>query len=833
MSLESHNFGPVLTNTFGEAYLPSVNQEIFSVSGSESFFSSHFGECFDRKDSLFIIVGTDSGLLVKWLLKKGMGEGSRYLFVEFPTLLQRLEEEGLIPGDLPSHLVITTPEMWLEQAQAMSLKSYCYLGNVQQIPALVVVDAFFDEYTTLWNGFQEAIGQFQIQVGHETGSRVFMMKGLENLAENRVPAPCLCDIFTGRTGVLLAGGPSLRESFPWVKANREHLTVFAVSRIAQQLQQEGIVPDLVFAIDPHDIIFHQSKDMLTLGEHTVLVNVYHLNPRLLSQWRGRSVFMGVLFPWDTELNQTNFTFPGITVGHQALGMGIEMGFSQIVLAGFDLCFDKSGFTHAEGSVERNIGPYTAPSELKVETNGGWQAETRYDFLNAIPSLALLASQAQERGCQIINPAAGAVRIEPIAHRPWDEIELKTGPEPTTESAWQTIQAALPEDSAQTRNQHFSAVEAELVRVRSEVRTIIRLTTEAMDCNERFFGRKGKAPNFKFKKRMDEIESILDEAHKPITDLVKKWGMRDFLKLSRPDADREWSDDDIEKAGHRYYEIYKESATALIRLLDDVRQRLRCRQEEEKPRPKLKMLMAQWQRDQQYGRAFILQQRRGEDLQSLGSQASELLAEMATEFDRVMTETDHDYRKHCQVAQATPQAIRSKAMVFFKTKDAERLRLFWEGLTETESEGKDQYGLFIKGLMAELEGNPQGALRSYRQVTHALLMTDCMKRNLSICLQQGDLVSARAVAERLAKRSPLHIPYYADLLRLSGERERAVTVYTDYVKIVKNDFVTIQKLGKLHQEMGDIEAARAVFQGILDRDSENRGAKQLLAGLEAG
>ncbi|MBF0161014.1 MAG: DUF115 domain-containing protein [Magnetococcales bacterium] len=827
------DFGPVLQNSFGEYYLPALNQEIFSQSGSDSFYRSHFGESLQKKDFLYLIVGTDGGLLLHWLIKQGLAEGSRYLFIEYPELVAYLRAEAAFPDTLPEAIHLCSPTDWLRVAEDLAMRDYCYLGQVLRIKSLAVLDGFFEAYFSTWKLFEEQASQYQTQVGREIGSRIFLIKGLENLAENNTPAECLIGLFQGKTAVLLAGGPSLKESFAWVKANRPHLVVLAVARIASQLERAGIQADFFFAIDPHDIIFHQSKAVLSSWQRAILINVYHLNPRLLGQWRGRSLFMGPLFAWKSPLNPTHMlSFPGITVTHQALGMAIEMGFSQVIVAGFDLCFDREGFTHAEGSEERKAGPFAAPLELWVETNGGWQAETRYDFLSAIPSLEQLALFASKRGCRVINPAPGAAKVALVEHLPWESLEV--APLPT--SAWEMVQARLPPATASYRLRHCEAVLGELSQVRTEVQQVLRLATEALACNEKFFGRKGHAPNFKYKLRMDEIEKTLDEEHAQTAVLVKRWGVADFLKLSRPDQNREWSDQEIEETGRRYYEIYRESAIALMRLLDETRQRLRVRMEEEKAHPAIKTLLAQWKKDNQPARLQIFLDRRGQEIADFPEGMRGGLHALLESYQQALAETQTDYKAHLFQSMATPQAIRFKMMSLFRQKESERLLSFAQGLEKSAAEAleaedvateattrKEQYVLLIHGLVAELADDREQAVACYQRVTAPLLLTEVLQRLLTLFLLQGDLLAALPVAQRLAERSPLHIPAYGDLLRLTGQPQGAVDVYRAFIDKVKQDWVTRIKLGKLYGEMGNVAAARQVFEEILQQDPDNKAA----------
>ncbi|MBF0212100.1 MAG: DUF115 domain-containing protein [Magnetococcales bacterium] len=821
------SLGPFLMNRFGERYLPSVNQEAFSRVGSDNVFQQQYGDFFAREDSLYLIAGCDSGLLVQWILRKKRPEGSRFIFLDHPAILQRLREEGILPEELPAGVLATTVDRWIVEAEPFSLKEYFYLDQVFVAKSLAVVDGIHDGYVGLFGELERTLGQYRLQVSQEIGHRVFMTKGLENLAENRTPASRLQGSFAGQTAVLLAGGPSLPESLPWIRQHRAHLTILAVARVADHLRREGVVPDLLVAIDPHGVIFHQSKGMLGFWRESLLVNMYHLNPALLAQWKGRSVYMGPLFPWDSPLNPVNVFYPGITVGHQALGIAVDMGFSRVVLAGFDLCFTREGFTHVAGSVEQEIGPFIARGDLMVETNGGWMAETRHDFLNAIPSLAALAQYAAERHCQVINPSPAAARIDGVAHLPWESLI----PEPMARPAQDLLRERLPAETGADRLTFYQTIDQEVVAVRKVAAKVKSLALEGIECNDGLFGRRGKTPDFKFKKRMDAIERTLDEEYREVSRLVKKWGLGAMLKLSRPDKEREWSDEEIERAGRLYYEIYRDNATALIKLLDGVRQRIRARQEEEKHRPDFKTLLKQWREDGEPGRALVFLERRGWSLDDLPESVRPGFRESLEKFEALLTETDHDYKKYILSVQSSPQTVRVKAQAMFRNRERDRLAHFASGLEKSTLVERPEHLHLIRGYLAELDGAHEQAARHYRQVTHPALLAEALQRLFTLALQGGDLLTAQAVSQRLSELSVAHIPFHAELLRLNGHGATAAAIYEEYLKLVRKDFVSMVKLGRLYLELGQPERARETFSRILEEDPDNQAVRTFLADLD--
>lgn len=820
--------GPVIENAFGERYFPSITGESFTTVGSDAFYQRQFGKNLHTPDTMFLILGTDGGLLLDWVIRKQVDPDSRYLFIELEGSLDRLREEFMIPETLPDNVHLCPLQEWMKKAEELSMRDYFYVSKILIHRSISVVDGYHDGYVALDNAFEEEMNHYRFAIQQEIGTRIFSQRGIENLAENRLPIALLDDCFKGKTAVLMAGGPSLDESFDWVHTHRRNLVILAVTRIAPQLKRVGIVPDFLFAIDPHGIIFHQSKEMLDFHEQAILVNMYHLNSRLLGQWQGEKLFMGPCFPWTTDKNPPiTRLYPGITVSHQALGVAIHMGFSQIILKGFDLCFSKEGFTHAKGSEETLAGPYAKRTQLWVETNGGWMAETSADFHTSIPSLSQLAAQAdrpEEERCRVINPSPTSAKIEHVEHLPWETLQ----PEPLEMSPRDRVHQVLEQANIPSEEEHFSRVDEELKRVRDHLIKIKKLTEEAVACNDKLFGRRGKPPNFKYKKRMDEIEESLDNDFDDISRFVRKWSIGDLLRLSSPNKEKEWSDEQIEETGRRYYEIYRDSTMDFLKFIDAARKRLRARMEEIKPKPKLKNLLDQWEKDTQPGRVLLYLRQHNQALEDFPEKQLKALQALldAYQADREATETD--YKAHCQNNLGSPMAILGKASGFFNKKDLDRLNNFLEGMRTSNLAERDHFVLLMEGYLAELSKRWEEALVAYRKIDSDLMKLECLKRILSVHLSQSDIEGAVPVAKTLSDIAPLHSPIYGDLLRLSGNRTEAVKVYTTYLDRVQGDAVTEMKLGRLYGDMGDMAAAREVFLAILEKDPDNKAARQYLA-----
>ncbi|MEE9396076.1 MAG: 6-hydroxymethylpterin diphosphokinase MptE-like protein, partial [Methylococcales bacterium] len=365
----------LLSNRFQDRYLYEINRNTFNKIGSNAFFQNHFGESLVQVDSLNIIVGTDSGLLLRYLTNLDLPEGSRYLFIEPPEILE-LIKEFTADLDLGDQITLSSSDDWTQSLSSYNFNDYVFIERVRVIESLGATDGYLSEYRHILFNVNQKISELIWQTRASIGGRDFAEQHIDNLVEQINPAIQLKRLFTGYTAVLLAGGPSLDEAIPWVRAHQDKLLIIAVSRISRRLIETGIEPHIVVSVDPQPVSFQVSKEMLLFDpEKTVFVHANHVSFSLLAQWPGQSAYLGDTFPWKTPLNTANIGIVPPTVSNTALNLAIEMGCSRVILAGVDLCHSKEGYCHAQGSDEHSSGPQLSGVRLQVTTNGGRMAET--------------------------------------------------------------------------------------------------------------------------------------------------------------------------------------------------------------------------------------------------------------------------------------------------------------------------------------------------------------------------------------------------------------------------------------------------------------------------
>ncbi|MCK4623380.1 MAG: motility associated factor glycosyltransferase family protein [Desulfuromonadales bacterium] len=819
--------GPFLVNSFGDRYLYEVNGSAFDKVGSEISFSKHFGKDLFEKNSLYVIAGSDSGLLPQYLVKQGLPEGSYYIFIELPAVIDRLKE--IIPErGFHKKIIMATADEWLLRAKEIEFQNFVYLGNLKFSLSFAATDGHYSDYLELSNHLQEELEKIRWGLNAELGAELFHQRQLENLPENRLSAVHLHGTFNGKTAIVLAGGPSLDAVLPWVIENRHCFVVIAVSRIARRLLEVDISPDIIVSVDPNQISFDISKEMLKLWERTIFVNKYHVVSTLLGQWCGRCLFLGPRVPWESSLNENTIDSPGPTVTNSAIDLAVKMGFAQVLLAGVDLCYSRDGYTHAQGSNERQVGPQLGEGLMWVETNGGGMAETTPDLHFAAAQIGAQAVRAKQQYCRIVNLSEGATKMNEVEYASLAEVKLDLMPR----SDCQIILEMLSPDTVDERVNYYQTALSELIRAENAFREIKKLSNAALKANDAFFGKRdGGKGKHKYKVKMDRIEKKLKNDFPAFSTLVKKFGIRGFLKLTQGDRDRDWDQNDVERLGRVYYEAYRDSAGRLLEMVGNAAERLRVRLEEEQEQPDFQRLIEHWKKDLQPGRCIVW--KNNHPRHSIPEEYVEQFTTLEREFDEtlLLQETAHLKRTR---SWSQLGRVRGKLMVMYKQNQTENLCHLVNNLTQLDGAEALSLACLGRGYLAELENEPDRALAEYQQLLdvqegeqNLSILEDALRRLLRLSLQGEDYANARLVAECLAGISVIYLPYYADLLWLLDEKRSALDAYTDYLEKVPNDHAVMIKLGRYYLKLGLLDGARMMFEVVIEQDSSNAAAKILL------
>jgi len=824
LSEEKIDLGPFLKTQFGEFFLHPVNRNDFVNARSSQRYVEEWGERIFSEDTFNVIIGTDSGNLVNYIKNHELSCGSRYIFVELDDVLARLGEV-CDAKNLDDRIHLVSYAQLGNIFEKLGILDYFTAEKVRLFPSLSVQYGYLPEYRELNWKVQQDLNQIQFELSAKFGNETFIDCQMKNLAENRVQAGILKNAFKGKTAVLLAAGPSLDDFLPWVKKNRDRIVVLTVSRISRRLFEYGISPDLVFSVDPKDVSFTVSKEILKFSDSAILVNAFHVAPCLLGQWPGKNLYVGTKYPWEQPSGDHWIPSRGPTVTHSALEVAVQFGFSRVFLAGVDLCLSKEGFTHAKGSAERDSGPLIAQDHFRVETYSGEPAEAPPGYFLGIKALALQAHDAAAKGVQIYNINPFAARIEGIPFLRAEDIRM----DEEQVSASETIARFLPQSSSTQRKLHYEEILAELDRVENDLNKMDKLALNALDCNARLFGRKGGKANFKYKKKMDKIEETLNSEFPGISQWVKLYSTRKFIKMPRGLGGRQWSEDEIEKAGEYYYDIYRKTIIELKAILHSSRERILDRAEEEENNVDWDRVFQRWDADGQPGRSRVWRTRNPESFSVLPQEIQRQFVALEKKLENSLYESDKSFRG--RVNEWDMSNLRVKALVLFHGQDRALLHNLVNYLDGSKKEVAKVYHALAQGYLAELNGEFSLALEFYNALISddapVEILEDSLKRILVISLNQKNIENSLLALDCLSAISPMYQKKYAEMLRITGKLDQAIAVYSDYLPKVPGDLNAMVKLGKVYLQAGQPEAARLAASNILSKDAENREALALL------
>ena len=823
-----------LTNQFGDSYLYDVNRHSFNQVGATATFEKTYADTLSAPDTFYLVVGTDSGLLFKHIAERGIPEGSRFLFVELPSIVELV---GTMLPDTGDRMVVCSPDEWQEKATQMGLQSYLFMDRVQTVRSIAVLDAHHEAYIELAARLQMEFNQQRYLAHASLGSKIFVQRQLENVSDCFLPAQTMRGWGKDKCCALLAGGPSLDDLLPWLKQHRDHFVVIAVSRIARRLQQEGLTPDIWCSIDPWAANLEVSREMLEQHDGALLVHANHIYPPLLGQWPGKSLYLGGRFPWKSGLNGDNIAVAPIQVTNSALILAIEMGFSRIILGGVDFCH-RGGQSHASGSLDHEIGLIPDLMETTIETNDGSTAETTFPLASAASVFDRLAEPARERGTTIINPAPCAAKLQNVRHLPLEEIPLP----PPLDHKERRLDERLPSPVGKEYLSHQQETLQELSRMLAELKTIRGLSDRALKCHAALCSSAvSTAAKAGYKRRMDRIEKRLRNRHAAASYLIKTYGIHSFLKMGIVDREREWSEADIQRVGEVYYRSYRETAEELIGLITAARRRVLSRIEEQREDPDFPALFHQWRQDAQPGRSLVWKRWHHTRFERLPQEVLDQFAILADEFHESLEKASEikgfadgtSYRDRLEERRKKLDGILPKLNQLFRQRDEAGLSLIASALEQIDSKQAQRLTAIARGYLAEVQGHPEQALEHYLPIVQKEPLLPVLLRISDISLERGDYPIATLALEVLSEISPLFLPSYANILRLTGRHAEALEAYHRYLNQTPDDLAAVIAVGKFYLELDAPQAAADAFNYVLARDPGNRAARTLLenAGLE--
>jgi len=809
----------LFTNQFGERFLYEVNGSVFNVTGSETVYNKFFGEGLFQDDTLYVILGSDSGLLVKYIEKTGVPEGSRYLIIEDEQILSALHSHNVFE-DMHARIKVCTLEDWKSARQELGIDKYIFAETVHLIKSIGARDSIYAPYSELYIELENQYRNYAWGLLNKVKLMQFMNRQLDNVAENHTPFIKLRGFYKGKTCAILAGGPSLDESIDWVKKNQKDIIIIAVSRIAKKLLKEGIQPDIVVSVDSKHGSFDIGKDMLRLWENTLFVQAYHADNYLTAQWRGRAMYLGLRLPWKSRLNIESIKAAGPTVTQSSLLCAIEMEFAQIILCGVDHCYNKEGFTHAKNTDEHDIGPLLSNIGVTIATNGGWEAETKQEFIAGIHSIDALInySQASGKECRFINPSANSAKIENIEFIKPDKLQV---PQPVAEL--KRVCDLVPDMSRDEKQADLIELLDELKNMDGQIKEVKTLCKEALKLNEKAH----KNLDIKSKNKVDKIEKKIHKKYDIVSDLIKTYNAAGFLKNSLVDSSREYDQEEIKKRVDEYFITHVDTADLLLTQIYRAISRVEARIEELSPEPDFDQIFELWKSDNTPGRVYILESYITNS-QLTSNNITDSISHFKKLFSEMMSKSNTDFKKHITEKRDDLSGVKFKANILFNRKEVDRLEDLSTSIHKYKTgEQWENLGHLIDGYIGELQKDYDTAFPHFETLFESEYQTEALKHVLNVSLAKSDHESALLALECLSSSLPIYMPYYAEMLHLNNKHKESIDTYTEYLHLVPEDISAWIKLGKLYLDLNINDSAKWVFEQILIMEPGNTAANSYL------
>ena len=583
-------------------------------------------------------------------------------------------------------------------------------------------------------------------------------------------------------------------------------------------------------VDPDFGSFKIGKEAFKFEQDSILVHSYHGNPQLVSQWSGKQLFTGYRFCWKTDLNDDGTEQTGSTVSNAALDAAITMGFSQILLAGVDFCFDSKGYTHASGTgTATTEAPMVVAdtAERMVINNLGQTVETTFEFGIAGEDFSKTVCTYKKPHQTIANLSGSAMRMAGVEYIQTEQIVF----EPTDR-----IRAI--EFPQRSQEEYLERCSGELKRINIELNQINKLCSSIIEENNRLFDRHG-SKNPKVEKKIVKQENALNKRHEQLMSLIKRIGQARIMKhlhATRKDQSL-WVQDEVTASSIAYYQVIQEMVKMLKASIKDATQRIGSRMEELKLEPpSFATLIEQWKQDEQPRRAVLWQQSHPEAYRQLSPQEQQKIGEMEREFIDSFEAEQTETIQHNTIEESLLNIIN-----LANNNNQTRLEQLIPKLEEhPDQENAPYYIVLCEALIAEFNDNDTDAFTSYgtllghQQQLPEEMIAFILERVSTTAIRLKDYNNALFALQTLSEvyDSDYHTPIYAELLYLLGNHKNAIEVFDKHLSKNPNDIKSMFRFADLQIKEERYEVARELLEQLLKKERDYLPAQQRLREIEA-
>lgn len=816
-----------LKNAFGEAFYPEINQHLFLKQSSETVYKAHFSDLFDKDEMLYLVVGTDSGLFYNYVKAQKLPATLKFLFIELKDLNGKL---GLSFSDDPTGQQVSVVSADFDfNILHTAFETYVVRNKIQLIRSMAVMDAKpGSAYHRFWDEIE--IQYIDFLKGNIVGQNAAQFENarLLNAADNILPLKNYKKSLEGATAIVLGGGPTLDDAIEWIKQNQSKLVIFSVARIARRLKKEGIVPDFYVSVDPHDVSFDNSKGIFAFQDQSILLNGYHINPKLLGQWSGLTCYTGNKYGWKNDYPR-NLDSLGPTVTNTAVNVAAYLGCQNIVLSGLDFCFAK-GRTHESSSDEAKVASQLSYKDsIKVEANSGEMTPTEPTFASARTILE------QQIGFYLQdNPALrfystgwGSAKIENVRYAAPETFDFLDN---VTAKKLDELKASLTLNIEQRMDYVVKTIK-ELEQQKQRFNDVALLAVDALGVMPKLYADNSTEPKQKVLNKVIKLRKKMNRLIGDDGDLLLSYRGANFAETFKPVEDESaLNADEVSYQLTSFFQGVKSATEQYQSLIDMAIERAQLRLDELENKVSVSDLYQRWDKLNEFGRVDVWLKWHP-DLSTLSDDALALVKKAQQQFQQELakTETKHFHNLKRNTQDINKLLVRAERAMGLGNKTELEVLLGHAAQLEKANEAED-FAALLKGMLAEIDQNEAEAQACYNIINVPVLKHAALKRLLDIAMRSNRHNDSLALLENLCVYSLDYMVPYADLLALIGQLPMSVEVLRMYLAKYPIKVNVHIKLAQRLIELGQLEAAKETLQQVLLLDDKNQTAKILLSDL---
>ncbi|MCF6345036.1 MAG: DUF115 domain-containing protein [Thiomicrorhabdus sp.] len=791
-----------------ETVLEGFYPEQFNQAVSSSIYQTFVGQQLPN-DKLFVVLGTDSGLLIDYLARIATA-GQRFVCVDFPEVIESLKQTRAMLFQEHPHFKVElyTFEAFEYEQLYTRHEDYVIRNAIILLRSLVMVEGK-GGYQNLDQRHQERFHQFRVdRVDNRDFKKTFDQQ-IENSCDLQHPLSAIKGRLTGDIpAILLGGGPSLDHVMPWLKENQQKVWIFAASRICKRLIKEGITPDFIGVFDGQALIFDYSKEMYEFEKESILITGEHPHASVIQQWSGLKTYSRRRFPW-ARGGEENFISDGPTVTNALFGISCYLGVSQLYLAGVDFCFTPEGVCHESGSIEAKNQQRDA-SDTKAKNYRGEEVSTNIQLYDA---RNLLEKHLQELNktwpeFQAYNLNDGAAVIKNIAYCALEQLEEKIKAGGDKFKVVEAFDDAL-QYTHQTEKHFQTFLKGE---VNSHSKWLLKVVKEAkkgVHLSNTLFSdlAKQQAKIKEVLKLKTKLEKLVGVDYQTLVN----YGYQAFMETLKPvESETDMSQQEMKNALIGFFGGLQFAAEHFLLKLEALKSEIAFRLLELDPKTEFTTLGEHWMAQHIPGRFQVW----------LNHFAVKSYADYVAKFPKQVEQLERAFEfmktdetaleKHFNQRFDTPEEFVFRLNRAFNDKDLLAIKDIALQLSFVASAEHGIVKSLATGMLLELKNSEKDALIHY-------LTVDPNRKNFTIQQQVFPLAfSLKQPDKGLQALSALslmnvnYVPKYAEALDILGDADNAIAIYRAYPLLYKDTDAMIELIRLLVYKQ-DVEAANTLLQ----------------------